>query len=218
MIICNCLARLNIDVKGLIFDCDGVLFDSRLANIKYYNAVKKMCNLPTLSPEEEDYIHIHSVQESFQKILPQEFWPKIPEIRKHISYDKFYKYLKMEPGLRELLIFLKQKNIRIAINTNRTNTMFPILYYYDLHIYFSPVVTADTVVFSKPHPESVYLILDKWKLSAHNVAYIGDSILDAECALQSKVFFWSYKNPDLDCDLLIWDFYSLRTYLKDMGN
>ncbi|SDN33059.1 haloacid dehalogenase superfamily, subfamily IA, variant 1 with third motif having Dx(3-4)D or Dx(3-4)E [Desulfonauticus submarinus] len=213
MVICNPLARLKRQVKGIIFDCDGVLFDSRLANIKYYNWAREMHNLPPLTPEEEDYVHMHSVYESFYKILPRSLWDRIEEIRKAINYKELYKYLKMEDGLLELLLFLKNKGIWVAINTNRTNTMLPILYYYNLHIYFYPVVTASMISNSKPHPESVYFILNKWKISSEEVAYIGDSKLDEECARNSNVLFWSYKNRKLKCDMYIPNFWTLKQFL-----
>lgn len=213
MFICNPLAKLNGEIKGIIFDCDGVLFDSKDVNIKYYNWVKEMFGLPPLSLEEEEYVHMHSVHNSFKKILPPEFWPRIEEIRKKIDYSKLYPYLKMEPGLVELLSDLRQCGFKLAINTNRTNTMLPILEVFGLNHYFFPVITADKLAFPKPYPESLFLILSIWKLEPKEVAYIGDSKVDEECAKRAGVPFWSYKNPGLQAEMLIPDFYSLRQFL-----
>ena len=48
MLLCNPLLRNKAiaGLKGIIFDCDGVLFDSRDVNIKYYNMIKDALGLP----------------------------------------------------------------------------------------------------------------------------------------------------------------------------
>lgn len=213
MLFCNPLVRLEGKIKGIIFDCDGVLFDSREVNVRYYNLARKMYNLPPLSREEEDYVHMHSVYESFKRILPEKLWPEIEEIRKKIDYSTLYPYLKLEKGLFDLLLCLQKKDIKRAINTNRTDTMLPILEVFKLRHFFHPVVTANLLSRTKPHPESVFYILEKWRLSAKEVAYIGDSVLDEECARRAGVHFWSYKNPCLKAEMFIPDFYTLKQFL-----
>ena len=44
------LARLS----GVIFDCDGVLVDSRDANRMYYNLIREGIGMLPITPEEED--------------------------------------------------------------------------------------------------------------------------------------------------------------------
>ena len=214
MILTNQLYELDYLPKGIIFDCDGVLFDSKAANVKYYNLIRQAFSLPPLNREEENYVHTHSVYESLARILPDIALGKVKEVVQKLDYRQLYPYLNMAVGLIDLLLFLKRKKIRLAINTNRTNTMGDILAYYKLSSFFQPVITANKVACPKPHPESVNLILAKWKVRPREVAYIGDSVLDEECARASKVHFWSFQNPELSAELLITDFYALKGMIQ----
>ena len=56
-------------IKLVAFDCDGVLFDSRQANIAFYNDILARFEQPRLSPEAEDFVHSHTVWESVEYIF-----------------------------------------------------------------------------------------------------------------------------------------------------
>ena len=42
-------------LAGVIFDCDGVLLDSRESNSIFYNRVLAVFGLPPMTPEQEKY-------------------------------------------------------------------------------------------------------------------------------------------------------------------
>lgn len=42
-------------LRGVIFDCDGVMIDSRAANDEFYNRVLAYFGLPPMTPEQEAY-------------------------------------------------------------------------------------------------------------------------------------------------------------------
>ena len=215
MLVCNpFLNSLKLDkLKGIIFDCDGVLFDSRDVNIQFYNQIRFLFDLPAMSLEQEEYVHTHSVQDSFRHILPEGYEAKFPEIKNQLDYSKLLPYMRMENGLLELMDFLSPKTVRTAINTNRTTTMNLLLTTFGLENYFWPVITAADVSRPKPHPESLFKILDHWSLMAHEVVFIGDSIVDQEAAMGAKVPFWAFKNETLQAQMLIPDFWTLREFL-----
>jgi phosphoglycolate phosphatase-like HAD superfamily hydrolase len=50
-------------LKLIAFDCDGVLFDSREANIAFYNAILEQFGMPRLSPAATDFVHSHNIWE-----------------------------------------------------------------------------------------------------------------------------------------------------------
>ena len=215
MIVCNPLLNgISLkELKGIIFDCDGVLFDSKDVNKQFYNDVRSYFDLPPMSADQEDYVHIHSVLASFKHILPRGFEKELPAIKEKLDYSKFLPYMKMEDGLIELMEFLAGKPVRSGINTNRTTTMSLLLNTFGLENYFHPVVTAADVSRPKPHPESLFKILDYWSLRPHEVVFIGDSIVDQEAAAGAGVPFWSFKNEQLNGRMLIPDFWTLRSFL-----
>jgi phosphoglycolate phosphatase len=215
LLICNpFLNGISLDnLKGIIFDCDGVLFDSRDVNIKFYNEIRNFFDLPAMTWQEEEFVHSHSVRDSFNHILPEGYQAKLPAIRDRLDYSKLLPYMRMEDGLMELMEFLAGKTVKTAINTNRTTTMNLLLSTFGLEKYFWPVVTAADVSRPKPHPESLFKILDHWSVMPHEVVFIGDSIVDQETALGAQTPFWAFKNEGLQAQMLIPDFWTLREFL-----
>ncbi len=177
--------------EGIIFDCDGVIINSKDANTKFYNMILEKLNMPRMSPSQEEYVHSHTVYESIKHIVPSSMFEKAIEIGREISYMEVIDLIKIEDGLLDFLDVLKNMNKRCAINTNRTNTMPIILNTFNLNDYFDPVVTAEVVKNPKPHPESIFYILKKWKTTPEKVIFIGDSRVDELTAKNVPVDFIS---------------------------
>lgn len=58
-------------------------------------------------------------------------------------------------------------------------------------------MTSGKVSHPKPNPEGVHSILETLEPHPHEVAYIGDSIVDEQTARAAGVAFWAYKNSRL---------------------
>lgn len=215
MLVCNpFLKSLSLEgLKGIIFDCDGVLFDSRDINVRFYNQVRSFFDLPPMSRQQEEYAHTHSVKDSLAHILPEGYEARLEQVRDRLDYSRLLPSMRMEDGLVELMDFLILKDVRTAINTNRTNTMSLLLTTFGLERYFWPVITAADVSRPKPHPESLFKIMDQWSFMPHEVVFIGDSVVDQETALGAGVPFWAFKNENLQARMLIPDFWTLREFL-----
>lgn len=201
-------------LRGLIFDCDGVLLDSRASNISYYNIYRKKLGLPPMNEQEEDYVHMHAVKESMRFITPPELAHRIEEVRAQLDYTEVLPSLVMEPGLVEVLRFLKERGVLLAVNTNRTTTMHLVIDHFGLDGFFDPVVTAGTVQNPKPHPESLYKILGVWGLPREELAFLGDSSVDESTAHAADVPFWAYKNQALKAEHHVPGFAELLAALR----
>ena len=183
---------------AVIFDCDGVMFDSRQANINFYNNILKRLGLSDMTKEEEAYIHMHTVGESLHHILKDTPFEKMADNYSiGNDYFPFLKDMVMEPGLKELLSALKP-DFRLGIATNRTTTIGEVLKINGIDTFFDIVVSSLDVKKIKPHPESLYKILDFLKIDPEQALYIGDSSVDAEMAKKAGVPFAAYKNDDLE--------------------
>ena len=219
MITINPLLRRNVErIKGFVFDCDGVLFDSREANCRYYNFILERMGLEAMDEEQEEYVHAHSVHDSIAKIVPRDRLDEAGAVRAAVSYEHFLGFMRPEAGLYELLGTIRSLGLRQAINTNRTTTMELLLERFDLGEYFFPVVTAGRVSRPKPHPESLHVILDAWKARADEVIFIGDSGVDERTAQAAGVEFWAYKNETLRGACVIPDFWDMRQFLLSNRN
>ncbi len=183
---------------AVIFDCDGVMFDSRRANINFYNSILKRLNLPCMTKEAEAYIHMHTVGESLRYILKDSPFEKMADNYSiGNDYFPFLKDMIMEPGLKDLLLALKP-TFRLGIATNRTTTIGEVLKIHGIDTFFDIVISSLDVKNPKPHPESLYKILDFLKIAPEQALYVGDSSLDAEMAKSASVPFAAYQNNRLE--------------------
>lgn len=205
--------KANWKIRCVIYDCDGVLFDSLEANTKLYNDLCARVGRGSLREEELKYVHTHTVFEALHFIFDQEegMEKKALELLKlkQIDLKNYVVYLKMEPHLVEVLEKLKEKGILRVINTNRTTSMKYIMEKYDLWQYFEMVVTALDVKNPKPNPESIEKIIQELNLNKEEAVFVGDSDVDQQTAESSGVRFIAYKNREIANDLFIDDHFDL---------
>ncbi|MEJ2688799.1 MAG: HAD hydrolase-like protein [Deltaproteobacteria bacterium] len=188
-------------LKLVIFDCDGVLFDSREANRHYYNDLLLRFGHPVMNEEEVEYVHMHNVQDSVRHIFrnfPADI-EKANGYRVELDYRPYLLHMKMEPDLPQFLDFLRP-NFRTAISTNRTTTMPEVLRVHGLEGRFEMVVTALDVNRPKPHPEALEKILFHFDLHVEQAVYIGDSIIDRQHTEAIGMRLIAFKNQKLPAD------------------
>ncbi|MBM4306361.1 MAG: HAD-IA family hydrolase [Deltaproteobacteria bacterium] len=206
----------NRKIRCVIYDCDGVLFDSFEANTRLYNDLCAKVGRDLLKEEEKEYVHSHTVYEAIHFIFGKgdDLEKKAIEALKQIDLRNYIVYLKMEPHLFEALNRLKGYGIQRAINTNRTTSMKHIMDRFDLWPFFDMVVTALDVKHPKPHPESIEKILQNFNLNKREVVFIGDSEVDQQTARSSGVPFIAYKNGPLEADFHIEDHLGVFNFLQ----
>ena len=204
-------------VRCVIYDCDGVLFDSLDANGRLYNDLCVSVGRPPLTREELTYVHCHTVFEAIHFMFKDDdgLEKKALELLKQVDFKQYIVLLKMEPHLIETLITLKEKGILRVINTNRTTTMPHIMERFGLRPYFDMVVTALDVKNHKPHRESVDKIVDTLKLDRSEVVFVGDSEVDRQTAESAGVKFIAYKNRELGNNTFIDDHRALLRLVLD---
>ena len=197
-------------LRLVIFDCDGVMFDSKDANRIYYNQLLEKFGHPFMDEKEEDYVHSHNVLDSVNYIFrkyPREI-EEVNQYRISVDYTPFLKYMVIEPDLKEFLGMLKPK-FYTAISTNRSNTMPSVMKMHDLESYFDLVVTSLDVEQPKPHTEGLVKILNHFQLSASEAVYIGDSMVDREHTAGVNMRLISFKNPDLPAEYHVNSFFDI---------
>ena len=172
--------------KAVIFDCDGVMFDTAKANMAYYNQILNHFGKPGMTPEQFAYTHMHTVDESLAHLFisPADL-EAAGAFRKEMSYRPFLRLMEMEPDLVSLIDYLRPV-FRTAIATNRTDTMQSVLESNGLTAAFDLVVTALDVAKPKPFPDQLVKILSHFELEPEQAVYIGDSEVDATAATQPE--------------------------------
>lgn len=203
-------------IKGLVLDIDGVMLDSRNSNMEFYNLIRRAVKLPPLTPEEEDFCQMASVTESLEHIIPPAFRDEAWNACKKINYfEQIVPLLSLEPGLLEMLHWLRQWNVRLGIFTNRSTAVDELLRYFGLEDFFDPVMTA-AICPPKPDPTGLLRILDTWRLPAEQVAFLGDSRVDAQAASAAGASFWAFRNESLPASLHVDGFFTLISWLTPL--
>ena len=193
------------DIKVVVFDCDGVMFDSRKANTAYYNAILNHFGRKPMTPEQFDYVHMHTVYAAIFYLFDNDDDRKAAlSYSATMSYAEFLKYMEMEPDLKPLLTWLRPK-IKTAVATNRSTTIGRVLTEHHINEYFDFVVSALDVQYPKPAPDMLLKIISHFNISPHQAVYVGDSSLDEEAAKSAGIPLIAYKNQNLSRTIILID-------------
>jgi len=189
-------------IKAVVFDCDGVMFDTAQANRKFYDLLLNHFNKPPLTDAQFVQVHMMTVKDAVSYLF-SELSDHEPVFRclKQIGAHNFIQYMEMEKGFKELLTDLSTSGYIRAVATNRTDTMPRVLQDFHLTDHFDMVVTATDVTHPKPHPEQLETIMARFSLQPDQVLFIGDSMYDQQAARAAGTVFAAFRQPKLDADL-----------------
>lgn len=200
-------------IRVVIFDCDGVMFDSRRANNAYYNTILSHFGKPGLAEDDTTIVHMTTAEEAINHLFRND--PRLPEAHAYrltLDYERFFGLMVMEPHLIEVLEALHARYY-LALATNRTTTIRRVLEVFKLDGYFDLVVSALDVDKPKPDPEQVHKILGHFGLQPREALFVGDSLIDYEATRRAGVFFVAYKHSRLSADMHISDLRELTNLL-----
>lgn len=196
----TCVSAKVNNIQAVVFDCDGVLFDTEAANRDYYSRILQHFGRPAVTEEQFTFVHMHTVAESIEYLFPDEkARAAAHDFRKSMDYRNYLKQLEIEPNLVSLLEKLRPR-IKTAIATNRTDTMNRLLTEFGLEGYFDLVVTSSDVERPKPYPDVLLKILNDFGLEPNQTIYVGDSKLDELAAEAACIPLIAYRNRNLASD------------------
>lgn len=191
-------------IRGIIYDCDGVLFESHRANLAYYNTVLEHFGEPLVAAEERERAHLCHTAASprvFEVLLGAERVESALAFAATVDYRRFIPYMSPEPGMTEALATLSEC-MPLAVATNRGNSMPEILAHFGLGRFFRTVVTSRDVERPKPHPDMLFAAARRLGLREGELLFLGDSELDREAARGAGIRFVAYKGG-VDGDIAI---------------
>ncbi|NVM23196.1 MAG: HAD-IA family hydrolase [Desulfobacterales bacterium] len=204
-------------VRVVIFDCDGVMFDSKLANEEYYNHILAHFGKPPMNSRQSEYAHTHTAEQSVVHLFKDD--PQLQQAlayRRQITYFPFIPIMQMEPYLKDFLEYLRPAYKR-AISTNRSDTMNQVLADHGLEGYFDMVVSSLDVKRPKPDPEPLVKVLDYFGILPHEAIYIGDSEIDQLAAMAAGIPLVAYKNRSLSAAYHVEHFKEVEDMLENQG-
>ncbi len=202
-------------LRVIIYDCDGVLIDSRESNQAFYNHILERFGLPPVSPPQWSEVAPLTAPAAITHLFQGTPW--LDEAQRYqtvVDNRPFISLIRVEPNLKATLARLRPR-YRTAIATNRGKSLPLVLQSCGLEDYFDLAVGSLSVQQAKPHPECLLKILHHFRVQPEEACYIGDSAVDQETARRAGVHFGAYKNPDLDADFYLRDHGELLLLLTD---
>ncbi|MBO0439978.1 HAD family hydrolase [Candidatus Enterococcus ikei] len=169
-------------IDGVIFDMDGLLFDTELI---YYQSTQKIADAMNFPYSKEVYLQFlgvsdEEVQENYHRIYQDFGKEKVDEFIQR-SYDDTYQVFEsgevpLKEGVLELLDFLDQQEIpRIVASSNVRPAIELLLDGAGIKNRFSGIVSAEDVTRAKPDPEIFQKALANLGTKADNTLIFEDS-------------------------------------------
>lgn len=202
-----------MDVTLVVLDCDGVMIDSREANVGYYNQVMNGLGRPCLTPDEEEWVHMLTNEEALARLLPGQdsLRRKLLTDFKDEDYEAYNRLLRPEPSLAPFMAWYKARGGCLAVCTNRTQSALQmVLDLFQWAGWFDFVATADAVTNPKPDPEPVRLVLQNLKKNPGSCLYVGDSLADQHASQGAGVPFVAFRAPQLAASAHVDNFEDLK--------
>ena len=179
--------------KLLIFDLDGTLIDT-LEDLK--NSVNYALNIhhfPLKSKEDIRKAIGNGVAKLVARSIPNneanpEYIETLEDFRKHYSKNSCV-FTKPYDGMSEELINLKSQGYILAVATNKlTSVARPMIEGFFPHL-FDFIQGDEPGMDRKPAPMMVESLCQRFGVTKEEAFYIGDTNVDMETAINSKVDF-----------------------------
>ena len=199
-------------LAGVVFDCDGVMIDSREANRAFYNKVLAVLGLSPMGPEEESYAFMATAMEALRRMVPEKRHGEIAGAVARVDYEtEVLPLVRLMPGFLPFIEALHTAGCRLAIDTNRTDIGIQrVLDFFSLPPYFEPVISASCAL-PKPSPAGAERILRAWDAAPGQALFVGDSENDRLAARGAGMVFAGFGG--LGGDLTAPDFPTLARML-----
>ena len=199
-------------MKGIIFDCDGVILDSESLFAKGSNDHLKALGIIqdpdyddndagiTLKAYCEKIIKYYHIDQTLEEFLADE--------QKYL--DKYFKDDELSPieGLVDFLSKAFESGFKMGIASSSSKEYVKHkLKLFGIDKYFDFIVSGDMVTHSKPHPEIYLKAIEKMGLPANELLAIEDSVSGIRSAkdaglyvigLKASVIVQDTSNADLE--------------------
>lgn len=208
--------------EAVVFDMDGVIFDSEICVIESWKVVAERHGIKNIEEACRACLGLNGeaskkvMQYHYGKDFPYEAYNKEMSDIYHERYDNGK--LPMKPGVTELLEFLKEHAVKIALaSSTRSAVVIQELTDAGIVGYFDSIVCGDMVSRSKPSPEIYLKACEKLGTAPENAAAVEDSfngIRSAYAAGMQVIMVPDLVQPDEEmiykADLILKSLYEVK--------
>lgn len=210
-------------LEGIVFDVDGVLFDTERLTQKTWRAVSAQMGWPQVGDRYLEFVGRNRTD--ILRQLLDIFGPEFPREQfmrtcSQLSQERMEREgVPLKPGVREVLALLGERGIPAALATStgaeRTARRMEMT---GLGPCFQAIVTGDMITHSKPEPDIYLLACEKLGVAPSRTAAVEDSrsgILSAHRAGMLPVMVPDLLPPTAELEGLIWKTFDSLLELRD---
>lgn len=167
--------------RAVIFDMNGVLVDDERFHQQSWRQFCQRYGFALTESEFHQYVFGRTERDTlsylFKKPLPDEEVAYYSQQRVEIAMSLFKPLMRTIPGVVELLHFLRQAEIPLAVATSSRKRYQAFIFdHLNLWPYFRFVVTAEDVACGKPDPEVYLKAAALLQVPPHQAVAIEDSL------------------------------------------
>lgn len=179
-------------IKAVLFDMDGVIFDTEREYLKEWEVIFKKYGYKM---KKEIYISVMGRgRKKVKEIFKEKFGEDLPIDKMYIEKDKMLKEavennkVPLKEGALELLEFLKENGYKIALATSAKRERVKIqVSHAKIENIFDAIVCSEDITNSKPDPEIFLKAAEKVCVNPENCIVIEDSEAGIKAAFNAKM-------------------------------
>lgn len=193
--------------KAVIFDLDGTLSDS-IASIKYCgDKAMEAFGMGPFTVEQYKYFVGDGAANLIRRALTAggdtalKYFQEAYALYREIFRDNCMYQVKPYDGIPELIAALKERDIRIAVLSNKphTETVNVIEALFGKGCFDSIQGQRENLAI-KPSPQGVFVILEELGLKAEDILYLGDTATDMKTGKSAGAYtigaLWGFRNAE----------------------
>nr|WP_300658934.1 HAD family phosphatase [uncultured Acetatifactor sp.] len=187
-------------MKAVVFDMDGVLFDTEIVCMKAWMAVAERRGL---SGMEEIFNQVIGLNANDSRLIVLKAYGEdfdYPGFRQEAA-EFFQKDIRenglpVKPGVPEILEWLKGSGYKVGLaSSTRSESVLSHLKQAEMEDYFSVVITGDMIEHSKPRPDIYLLACSRLGVEPEQAYAIEDSPNGVRSAHAAGM--WTIMVPDM---------------------
>lgn len=215
-------------IKAILFDMDGVIFDTEREYLKEWNKIFEKYGYEM---KKEIYVSVMGRgRKKVKEIFKENFGDDLPIEEMYIEKDKMLKEaienneVPLKQGALELLEFLKKNGYKTALATSaKKDRVKSQVTHAKINNLFDAIVCADDIVNSKPDPEIFLKAAEKVNIKPENCIVIEDSEAGIRAAFNAGMIAFHVKDlKEADenimkyCDKNFENLIEIKKYIENM--
>jgi HAD superfamily hydrolase (TIGR01549 family) len=169
--------KTGVKIRSVIFDMDGVIIDSRELIFRAIEDVLMARGIRSVTRSHISEVTGKPIFAMYEFLAPHLDAYELE--REHLEHhDKNMHLLKEYDHVKQVLEYIKTSGYKIGLFTGFNELTYDRLKRFELTDYFEQIVETTQYKEHKPHPEGLYLCMDKLGVQPEETVYIGDGVSD----------------------------------------